>query len=67
MIDLLKKSLVVTVRVTVTHSAAIELCQQPIVIHQVERIVIVAERIDDALANSLNQSYERMRLVSTMR
>ena len=67
MIDLLKKSLVVTVRVTVTHSTAIELCQQPIVIHQVERIVIVAERIDDALANSLNQSYERMRLVSTMR
>jgi hypothetical protein len=67
MIDLLKKSLVVTVRVTVTHSAAIELCQQPIMVHQVERIVVIAERIDYALPNSLNQSYERMSFVPTFR
>jgi hypothetical protein len=36
-------------------------------VHQVERIVIVAECINYALANSLNQSYERMSFVSTIR
>ena len=65
-IDLFKQSLVVTVRVTVTHSAAIEFCQQPIVVHQVEGICTVAERIEYTLANSLDQSYEGMSFVPTI-
>jgi hypothetical protein len=63
-IDLLEESLVVVIRLAVTHFPAVELRDQTVVVQEVEGILIVAKCVQSAFANSLNETDERLGYIS---
>ncbi len=45
----------------VTHGATVKLSEQAIVVHEVKRVLVVAQSVQGTLANSLDEPHEGMR------